>query len=522
MKRLLPILFFLLFSVVSTSQDSTILWQNTIGGSNWDILWASGQTPDGGYIVGGWSASNSSGDKTENSMGAADYWVIKLDQAGEIEWQNTIGGEGDDYLYTIALTHDGGYLLGGKSESNTSGDKTQDAIGSFDYWLVKINGAGLIEWDVTIGGLNHDHLWKIKQTADNGFILAGYSNSDISGDKTENSIGSFDFWVVKIDVSGQILWQNTIGGTGYDELLAIDITADEGYILGGESSSGISGDKTQPNRGGVDYWVVKLNQQGEIEWQRTLGGMGDDDFTTVIQTGDSGYLVGGYSVSNISGEKSENALGLDDYWLVKLDGTGQIEWDNTLGGNHNDRLFEVLETTENTYLLAGYSTSMASADKTEGNIGGPDYWLVELNSDGTIRSQNTIGGFIADILTTVHQTTDGGYFLGGYSYSSISGDKSENTNGFWDYWLIRLSGILDTSPFSSELIEIYPNPATTHVYISSDHNVDLFEIYSVSGVKLLQFTEVSNGVDISSLPAGMYLLRLTSATTKTFSKLVKY
>ena len=110
MKRSLPILFFLLLSIVSTSQDSTILWQNTIGGSNWDTLWASEQTPDGGYILGGWSASDISGDKSENSIGGADYWVIKLDQAGEIEWQNTIGGEGDDYLYTIALTQDGGYL----------------------------------------------------------------------------------------------------------------------------------------------------------------------------------------------------------------------------------------------------------------------------------------------------------------------------------------------------------------------------------------------------------------------------
>ncbi|MBL0052460.1 MAG: hypothetical protein IPP29_13590 [Bacteroidetes bacterium] len=212
--KLLYTFIFLLTTFFCNAQNTQydIQWQNTIGGNNWDELHCITPTPDGGYILGGYSTSNISGDKTENSNGGWDYWVVKIDSLGAIVWQNTIGGNNDDRLCSITTTPDGGYVLGGYSYSNISGDKTENSNGVFDYWVVKIDSLGNIVWQNTIGGNSSDGLYSITSTPDGGYVLGGWSYSNISGDKTENSNGSSDYWVVKIDNLGAIVWQNTIGG----------------------------------------------------------------------------------------------------------------------------------------------------------------------------------------------------------------------------------------------------------------------------------------------------------------------
>ncbi len=264
--------FLIILTTFSALPQVAIEWQRTIGGSGYDYLRSVQQTFDGGYILGGWSNSNISGDKTENSQGATDYWVVKTDSAGNIQWQKTIGGSGYDWLLSIQQTTDGGYILGGTSDSNTSGDKTENSKGYRDYWILKSDSAGNIQWQKTIGGSNYDELSCIKQTTDGGYILGGKSNSDMSGDKTENSNGGWDYWIVKTDSMGNIQWQNTIGGGGYDYLWYLKQTADSGYILGGMSASFISGDKTDNSKGSHDYWIIKTNVGGTIQWQKTIGG----------------------------------------------------------------------------------------------------------------------------------------------------------------------------------------------------------------------------------------------------------
>jgi hypothetical protein len=150
-------------------------------------------------------------------------------QAPTIEWQNTIGGSSGDYLYSINQTSDGGYILGGRSSSGLSGDKTEGSQGNDDYWVVKLNSLGVIEWQNTIGGSNNDRLESINQTSDGGYILGGYSNSGLSGDKTEAGQGNDDYWVVKLNSLGVIEWQNTIGGSSNDELWSLNQRGEGGY-----------------------------------------------------------------------------------------------------------------------------------------------------------------------------------------------------------------------------------------------------------------------------------------------------
>ena len=189
----------------------------------------------------------------------------KLDSIGSFQWEKIIGGSKSDVLYSIQQTLDGGYICGGTSISDSTGDKTENSIGQngqYDYWIIKLNNSGNIQWQNTIGGSGADELQSIKQTTDGGYICGGYSLSSISGDKTENSQGLHDYWVVKLDNSGNSQWQNTIGGNSLDYLQCIQQTSDYGYICGGFSRSDSSVDKTEHHQGGFlltdDYWVVKL------------------------------------------------------------------------------------------------------------------------------------------------------------------------------------------------------------------------------------------------------------------------
>src|SRR5690606_25742988 len=303
-----------------------------------DRLFSINKTTDGGYILGGISESGISGDKTENKIGFLDYWVVKLDENGFIQWQNTIGGNYLDTLRKVFQTTDGGYIIGGYSSSAISGDKSENVIGSEDYWVVKLNSSGTIEWENTIGGNGEDLLYDIKQTDDNGYILAGTSDSDISFDKTESSKGGKDYWLVKLNSLGIKEWDKTIGGNSGDILYSISFTSDNGLILGGHSASDISGDKTENNIGLSDYWVLKLDSSYNIEWQNTIGGNDTDTMESVIEDNDGGFILAGNSLSNISGDKTENSNGIYDLWVVKLDNLGNIIWQNTLGGNASDFL----------------------------------------------------------------------------------------------------------------------------------------------------------------------------------------
>jgi hypothetical protein len=197
-----------------------------------------------------------------------------------------------------------------------------------------------IEWDRTLGGSGLDRINSLQQTADGGYILGGASNAN--------------YWVVKLDASGNKQWDRTLGGISLDVLNSLQQTSDGGYILGGESFSDadIAGGKSENSRGNGDYWVVKLDANGNKQWDKTLGGSDWDWLSSLQQTSDGGYILGGGSVSDadIAGGKSENNQGRD-YWVVKLDANGNKQWDKTLGGSGWDVLSSLQQTSDGGYIL---------------------------------------------------------------------------------------------------------------------------------------------------------------------------
>jgi hypothetical protein len=433
----------LLSTLNINAQAPSVQWQNTLGSTSYEFLNTIDQTSDGGYIMGGYTDSNIGGDKSENSWGVEDYWIVKMDNAGNIVWENTVGGGNYDKLYAVEETPDGGYIVGGQSLSGGGwGDKSESNKGGYDYWIVKLDEDGVVEWDRSYGGLGNDQLYNVQPTSDGGYIIAGTSDSGISGDKTENRVGNSDYWVIKTDASGNIIWQNDIGGLMFDNVYSAYETADGGYILGGTSTSGISGDKTAGNYGVVDYWIVKLNSAGTVVWDKTIGGTLNDYLYAVIPTADGGSIACGMSESGLTGNKTDNTNGLYDYWVVKLDNSGNITWQNSIGGTGNDYAFvnAIDQTSDGGYAIAGYSQSLISGDKTEANTGSWDYWILKINSTGSILWQTVLGGVSGDYANAISATTDGGFIVGGFSYSSAGGDKDEDAIGDADFWIIRLAG----------------------------------------------------------------------------------
>lgn len=473
MKLLVKYSLFLLLSLISLQiiGQPDILWQNVIGGDLTDNAGLNFiKTQDNHFLLISTSNSDISGDKTADSA-SDDFWMIKMDHCGEIIWQKTIGGDGEDRLVVARELPSGGFILGGTSNSNSSGDKTDNSKGGWDYWLVKIDASGTVIWDKTFGGAGDDFLRDINLTADGGFIVGGYSQSNISGDKGENKMGLEDYWVVKTDALGALIWENTYGGNEADQLNTVIQTADGGYFMAGFSQTNtlVSTDKTELGEGAEDYWVIKTDALGGIVWENTIGGSLSDKLyaATITLTGD--YVLIGASDSNTSGDKIANTNGVADFWLVEIDQLGAITGQNTIGGDMLDIPNFINANLDNTgYLIGGYSTSSVSGDKMEASLGGEDYWLLEVDFGLNKVWDKTLGGSDSDILTNVLEVATNEYFLFGYSNSLADGDKTETvigdqTNGLRqnDLWTIYLSDLPSGATDYAELEMDFKDPLQT-------------------------------------------------------------
>ena len=492
-------------------------------------------------------------------------------QAPAIEWQKSLGGTGSDQAYSIQQTNDGGYIVAGATNSN-DGDVTGNHV-SGDCWIVKLNSTGSIQWQKAIGGTGEDYITSIQQTTDGGYIVACYTTSN-NGDVTGNH-GNADCWVVKLNSTGTIQWQKALGGTDYDYPNSIQETTDGGYIVAGETSSN-NGNVTG-NHGISDNWVVKLNSAGTIQWQKALGGTADENAASIQQSSDGGYIVAGYTASN-NGDVIGNH-GYEDYWVVKLTSTGSIEWQKTLGGTGSDEAKSIQQTADGGYIVAGITSSF-DGDVTGYHGGnGYDAWIVKLNSTGTIQWQKAMGGTGEDYITSIQQTTDGGYIVAGYTFS-FDGDVTGN-HGHCDYWVIKfdiagtvlwqkalggtgfdfafsiqqttdggyiIAGITDsnnydvngnhgttdcwvvklgsdlgTDTFSANTIKTFPNPTSSIITVQGGDNLvfDKMIVTDLTGKTVLLHEQGSNQINVEQLSCGMYLLQAFSGEEQFMSKFVK-
>ncbi|HUR09718.1 MAG TPA: hypothetical protein VM012_00010 [Flavitalea sp.] len=403
-----------------------IEWQKCLGGSNSDYSYSIDQTTDGGYIVAGVSRSNN-GDVSGNH-GERDFWVVKLNSIGNLQWQKSFGGSGFDFAYSVQQTTDDGYIVAGITISN-NGDVSGNH-GSVDYWVVKLNSMGDLQWQKCLGGTDDEYAYSIRQTTDEGYIVAGLTAS-VDGDVSGNH-GSLDCWLVKLNATGEIQWQKCLGGSSGEQFNSIQQTLDGGYIIAGFTNSN-DGD-VNGLYGFSDYWVVKLNGLGELQWQKCLGGTMWEEAYSIQQCSDGGFILAGYSGST-DGDVNCNPEH-SGYWVVKLNGTGFLEWQKCFGGTWGGNARSIQQTTEGGYIVAGYTYS--NDGDVNGNHGELDSWIVKLNATGDLEWQKCLGGTIDEYAFSIQQTADGGYIVAGLT-SSNDGDVSGN-HGDTDFWIVKLFG----------------------------------------------------------------------------------
>lgn len=420
-----------------------IEWQKSFGGSSWDILESLQQTNDGGFVVAGFSKSND-GDVSGNH-GDYDYWVVNLDSLGNSEWKKSLGGSDWEEAHDISQTSDGGYILAGWTYSN-DGDVSGNH-GYSDYWIVKLSSSGSIEWQKCLGGSFPDQAHAIIQTSDGGFAVSGESISQ-DGDVSTNH-GSTDYWIVKLDAFGNIVWEKSLGGS-YDEIAQdIQQTMDGGFVIAGSSRSSdgdVSGWHEGYSDSGYpipDYWVVKLDPSGNIQWEKCLGGSETDLAAEIQQTVDGGFVIAGYTKSNdgdVSGwHVGYNSVGpISDYWIVKLDAAGNMEWQKCLGGTAYDEATSIQQTIDGGFAVTG--TSYSNDGDISVTNGGNEYWVVKLLPSGNIDWEKCFGGGYNEYGKSILQTTDGKFVVAGSSIST-DGDVTGN-HGIYDYWIVKF----DTDP----------------------------------------------------------------------------
>jgi len=259
-----------------------------------------------------------------------------------VMWSKTFGGTDYDQAYSLVKTSDGGYALAGNTYSFGAGDS--------DFWLIKTDGSGNVEWNETYGGAGYDSASSLVQTSDGGYALAGQTESFGAG------LG--DFWLVKTDEYGNMEWSRTYGGVGRDSANSLVQTSDGGYAIAGNTFSFGAGED--------DVWLVKTDGSGNMEWNRTYGGAGYDLASSLVQTSDGGY--------GLAGGTRSLGFGNSDVWLVKTDGLGNMEWNRTYGGEVNDCANSLVETSDGGFALAGGTESFGA--------GGYDVWFIRTNEQG--------------------------------------------------------------------------------------------------------------------------------------------
>lgn len=392
------------------------------GGTKRDGGAAIAKTADGGYIMAGSTESND-GDVSGNH-GLYDAWVVKIDKSGNKTWQKALGGTGYDVANSVITTSDGGYVMAGYANSNDGDVKGNH--GASDAWVVKLNASGNIVWQKALGGTNADEARSITAASDGGYFIAGITLSN-DGDVTGKH-GGFDAWVIKLDNSGNKVWQKALGSTGYDVGNAIITTSDGGCVMAGDVSAN-DGDASGYH-GGLDAWVVKLDGKGNIVWQHALGGTSDDEAKSIMPTSDGGYVIAG-GTRSFNGDVS-GFHGAGDAWVVKLDPVGNKVWQKALGGTGFDYAYSITTTTDGGCVMAG------SADSKDGDVsgvhGGADAWMVKLDATGNKVWQKVQGGTGYDGGNAIITTTDGGFIIAGDSFSN-DGDLSGN-HGVSDAWIV--------------------------------------------------------------------------------------
>ncbi len=504
----------LLITFTNVAQQAfTVQWDTNFGSSEEDNGFAVAASVDGGYAIAG-AVNANDGTVTTWHQGydnfghpLPDLYVVKVDAEGVMQWQTALGTSGPDEALAITATTDGGFAVAGFSNG--------------DFWIIKLDSNGSLQWENLFGGTLSEFAYTIIQTSDGGYAVGGASSSS-NGDVTSN-YGWQDYWLLKLDATGNLQWEQSYGGSSTDECYSVIQTSDGGYALAGSANS--ADHDITASRGATDYWFVKTDSEGNLQWQKSFGGTGADYARSVIQTLDGGYIIAGSTASNdgdVTGWHENTGDGqYFDYWVIKISSSGDLQWQKALGGTGSDEAWAVVEAPD------GGSIVVGRAGTNNGDVvapGGGYCWIVKLDELGNIAWQQSVGSTEAhSIRAAVYDqsgalviagSSDGTYFNPGESY------------GFIDMWLIKLN----PAPLSlnghvvSEGI-LYPNPVKSMLYFeSSKMNVLSTQVFDSTGKMIFENSNSGaflTNIDIEHLSTGVYVVKLMTPEGEKIFKVIK-
>jgi len=537
MKKLLAIFTgLLLFSNVIVCQPLKIEWQQCLGGSESEYAYDITQSGNG-YMIIGYTYSNDG--NISHNHGDTDTWLVKIDSDGSLLWEKSYGGsEGDGALRIFEARDSHNLFLVGGSNSIDGDISTNPYPGTTSYWILKIDSIGNIIWDRIVGGTSGEQLKNACPTSDGGLVALGYTSSS-DGD-ISIYYGGYDMWVIKLNSDGTTDWDFSIGtALGIEFGKAVIQTSDGGYLIGGSGRPEGYGNITcVPHSWKAEAILFKLDSNGNEEWQQCYGGSGDEGITGLIEV-DDGYLCLAYSESNdgdVSGFHGTPLLGIIDIWIIKIDFSGNIIWENCYGGFNDEVADKIFQTSDGGFIVFGITHS------NNGDVSGnhsltqerPSIWVFKINSTGQLLWQQCIGGIATErIRFGAIKKSDYNFVVAGemmYGPSFDVGCSNHGTGGSKDYWVFEISDTtnigIDETPQLSDL-NIFPNPANTVLYVDLPQNYNIknaeIEIVDICGKIILRTkpSSVSLQIDITQLKNGLFFIRIRNDKTIFTKKFLK-
>ncbi|MDR4894659.1 MULTISPECIES: T9SS type A sorting domain-containing protein [unclassified Chryseobacterium] len=536
---------FTLCTILGVSAQE-VVWQKDIQSSTQDFLSQVTTTIDQQYLITGSSIQSDKqqtlGSKQNNGY---DFHLVKLNQQGQEVWEKYFSGSNHDYLSATVTTQDGGFLLAGTSYSGKGLDKKEDSKGGSDIWLIRINEFGDELWQKTLGSSSDEEARAVIQTTDLGFFVAGNVQNSAKG------YGSKDVWITKLDKNGKELSQLILGGKGLDEVEKMIPTKDGGALLGiysrstsvktnnqqSTTNTNIPSDRTathnllsatskqSDNFGEGDYWIVKLDKNGKVEWEKNFGGKGDDHIRTLALTS-TGFVIGGESRSERSGNKTVGLEEGTDLWLISLNERGDEQWQKSYNFKNRDILMgmSVIQSqdtrTKNQdftkgILLGGYT-------QAEGRIQTDDetFWMLYLDQNGNEQWRKHVKGESRqkeERLSDLKLNRDGSIILAGTSAEEL---------GKENWKIVKLGDRQVDQLIEKYDIKIYPNPVSDYAYVEIGFDFKEADIllYDMSG-RQLQSIKTKNRVtkiNTQALVQGAYLVTIKTDSNKMANaKLIK-
>lgn len=539
MKKLYMGAYFLCTVMGVSAQE--VLWQKDIKSSTQDFLSQVTPTVDLQYLITGSSIQSKKLSTDTKQNNGYDFHLVKLNQQGEEVWEKYFAGKNHDYLSASLSTQDGGFVLAGTTYSGKGLDKKDDSKGGSDIWLIRINEFGDELWQKTIGSTSDEEAISVIQTTDLGFVVAGNVQNSAQG------YGSKDVFIVKLDKNGKELSQIILGGKGLDEIEKMIPTRDGGVLLGvysrsfefrdsGSSSPNLNSGtstsnpvssypKTTNNFGEGDYWIIKLNKDGKVEWEKNYGGTGDDHLRTMAMT-TSGFIIGGESRSERSGNKTVGVEEGTDLWLISLNERGEEIWQKSYNFKNRDVLMgmhvilgqnqrEKNKDLTKGILLGGYT-------QAEGRIETDDetFWMLYVDENGNEQWRKHVKGESRkreERLADIKLNRDGSIILAGTSAEEL---------GKENWKIVKLGDQQVDQLIEKQDIKIYPNPVSDYAYVEIGFDFKEADIimYDMSGRQLQSLKAKNKITKINTQPLiqGAYLITIKTDTNKTANaKLIK-